>query len=118
MTCARRGECPVCKRVLCVTMSGKMHAHGTPRCEGSRKAGPPPTLRERLVDVVLRLSVHPAGMTDWRWYERLCLECAEEVEECAEEVEECVKMVEGIEGCRTLPVAAVAADEGKGRRKK
>ena len=87
MTCARRGECPVCKRVLCVTMSGKMHAHGTPRCEGSRKAGPPPTLRERLVDVVLRLSVHPAGMTDWRWYERLCLECAEEVEECVKMVE-------------------------------
>jgi hypothetical protein len=81
MTCARKAECPVCKRMGCVTLAGKMHSHGKPRCAGSRKAVPP-TLRERLIDVVLRLSVHPAGMTDWRWYERLCLECADEVDEC------------------------------------
>lgn len=44
-------------------------------------------LRERLVDIILKLTVHPAGMDDWEWYENLCLECADDIEECVKQLE-------------------------------
>ena len=45
------------------------------------------TLRDRLVDIVIRLSVHPAGMTDWNWYEQLCLDCADDLDKIVKELE-------------------------------
>ena len=45
------------------------------------------SIRDRLVDIVIRLSVHPAGMTDWNWYEQLCLVCADDLDKIVKELE-------------------------------
>jgi len=45
-------------------------------------------LRDRLVGIELRLSIHPAGMDDWNWYEQLCLECADEIAECVRQLDQ------------------------------
>lgn len=40
-----------------------------------------------LTDIVLRLSIHPAGCTKWRYYEQLCLDCADDLDEIVKQIE-------------------------------
>lgn len=51
-----------------------------------RRGGSTKKLFAAIQQAIVDLSIHPAGMVDWHWYESLCLDVADRLEEAIDAV--------------------------------